>query len=73
MSMKSMRSIASHRSSHKSEDALSKAGHEDQVYTEVTLYKGNTVAVRRIDKPRVTLTRDDLLELKIVSKLSTIS
>ncbi len=41
--------------------------YETQMYTEVGLYKGNVVAIKKINKDSIQLTRQDLLELKAVS------
>lgn len=46
--------------------------YETQMYTEVGFYKGNQVALRRINKTEINLNRQDLLELKVVRTTRTI-
>ena len=58
--MKSMKSLMSG-----GEDNLK--AYETQMYTEVGFYKGNMVALKRINKSDIYLDRQDLLELKVVS------
>ena len=38
-----------------------------QVFTEVGVYKGTVVAIRRSERPAIKLTRQDLVELKEAS------
>ena len=64
MSFRSIRSIGV--SSNASQRQMS-TGIEDQVFTKVGFYKGIAVALRMIKKDHITLTRKDLLELKVVS------
>ena len=61
LSMRSMRSAASAPS-------LSASNHQPagQVFTTTGVYRGNTVAIRKIKKTHVTLTRENLLEMKVV-------
>ena len=41
---------------------------EEQVYTKVAFYKGLVVAVKKVNRKHpLSLTREDLVELKIVS------
>ena len=60
--MKSIRSAKSGQSN------ISAASDEpvNQIYTQVGFYKGNMVAMRKIDCGPVFLTRDNLMELKVV-------
>ena len=60
LSMKSMKSMMS------GGDENLKA-YETQMYTEVGFYRGNLVALKRLNKSNVHLDRQDLLELKVVS------
>ena len=46
-------------------------GATNQIFTDLGLYDGKMVAIRRVTKESVTLTREDLLELNAVS-LNTI-
>ena len=64
LSMKSMKSMMSGAGSETGE-ALK--AYETQMYTEVGFYKGNLVAIKKVMKETVQLTRQDLLELKAVS------
>ena len=61
--MKSLRSSSTKGSAGK-ENTVAKAS--EQIFTEVGNYKGNPVAVLRVHKTSVPLTRQDLLELKEV-------
>ena len=58
--MKSMRSGTSGASDSNNQGAA-------QVFTQTGIYRGNTVAIRPIKKTSITMTRDDLLEMKVVS------
>ena len=60
LSMKSMRSGTSGASDSNNQGAA-------QVFTQTGIYRGNTVAIRPIKKTSITMTRDDLLEMKVVS------
>ncbi len=65
-----MRSVASNYSSggsNRSDEAHSSRAYSNQMYTEVGFYKGNVVAIKRIQADEITLGRKDLLELKAVN------
>ena len=54
--------------------SVSSAGSENQgmltqTFTEVGTYHGNLVAIQRVKKPRILLTKVDLKELKMVQIL----
>ena len=44
----------------------------NQVCTEVGFYKGNMVAIRKIDCGNIVLNRDKLMELKVVRDIDTL-
>ena len=62
--MKSLHSVHSRTSGGQSEG---ERAHDSQIFTQVGMYKGNMVAVKKVTKTTVTMTRDDLLELKEAS------
>ena len=64
MSLKSVQTAASLATS----DGRSLGNAPGVLFTEVATYKGSMVAVRRVQLSAVTFTRDDLVEMKAVSK-----
>lgn len=44
---------------------------EEQVYTQTAMYKGMLVAVKNVEKRNLSFSREDLMELKCVSKSDT--
>ena len=62
VSMKSMASALTGNTSNN--DSIEGAG---QIFTEVGTFRGVTVAIRKVMKEEILLTRENLLEMKIVS------
>ena len=66
--MASARSLASRFSSNMGDDAISQPDGE-HISTQIGIYKGNLVAVKKIKPHQIILSREDLLELKLVCRL----
>ena len=61
-----MKSIRSSKSGISGSISAASGGEVNQIYTDVGFYKGNMVAIRKIDCGPVILTRENLMELKVV-------
>ena len=46
---------------------------QDQIFTTIGVYQGNKVAMRKVETGKITLSKMNLLDLKIVSQLSEYS
>ena len=62
----SMKSIRSSKSGKSGSLFATSGGEVNQINTDVGFYKGNTVAIRKIDCGPVILARENLMELKVV-------
>ena len=61
-----MKSIRSSKSGISGSISAASGGEVNQIYTDVGFYKGNMVAIRKIECGPVILTRENLMELKVV-------
>ena len=61
-----MRSYTSNTSS-TNDATVSDAHRQEQMFTNVGYYQGKMVAIRKVDKDRIDLSRTMLVDLKIVS------